>query len=332
SCFYIYKTVICYDHFKQLVTISYRIFKDESISYDEALRRLKDIKQSIKNNGSLHGLERTQRSVEYVFNSTRVSYEESVEKAKDYIRKGDIFQVVLSQRLHTVIEEHPFQIYRRLRSLNPSPYMFYIEFDGFTVAGASPESLVKVSGRVVETNPIAGTRPRGKDRQQDELFKAELLADEKEKAEHLMLVDLGRNDIGKVSRFGTVKVERFMEIDCYSHVMHMVSTVSGELQENLDCFDALRSCFPAGTVSGAPKIRAMEIIDELEQTRRGIYAGAVGYFSFNGDMDTCIAIRTIVFKGNRAYIQAGAGIVYDSQKDKEYEETLNKLGAMREVI
>lgn len=332
SCFNLYKTIICYDHFKQLITINYQVFKEEQLSFEEIVQQLNDIKLSIKSSRSPHNLEESKKTAQLVGNTTKDDYVKAVEAAKDYIKKGDIFQVVISQRFHAEIDEHPFQIYRRLRSLNPSPYLFFIEFDGFTAAGASPESLVKVTGRRVETNPIAGTRPRGVNRQQDEVLKNDMMKDEKEKAEHLMLVDLGRNDMGKVSKFGTVSVERFMEVDYYSHVMHMVSTVAGELKDHLDCFDALRACFPAGTVSGAPKIRAMEIIDELEKVRRGIYAGAVGYFSFDGDMDTCIAIRTIVFKNNKAYLQAGAGIVYDSHSEKEYEETLNKLGAIREVI
>lgn len=332
SSFNIYDTIICYDHFKNIVQIIYQVFKNESRSFQDIVEHLEDVKANIMKPGSMHEMNKRKTSPEYSCNTTKDKFEEAVESARSYIKKGDIFQVVLSQRLSASIDEHPFEVFRRLRSLNPSPYLFYIEFDGFTAAGASPESLVKTMGSTVETNPIAGTRPRGKDKIMDEIFKKELVSDEKERAEHLMLVDLGRNDIGKVSKFGSVKLQRFMEVDCYSHVMHLVSNVSGEMKKEHDCFDALRACFPAGTVSGAPKIRAMEIIDELEQVRRGIYAGAVGYFSYNGDMDTCIAIRTIVFKNNKAYIQAGAGIVYDSQKTLEYEETINKLKALLEAI
>ena len=210
--------------------------------------------------------------------------------------------------------------------------MFYVDFEDFKLAGASPESLVKVKGNVVMTNPIAGTKPRGKTAKEDELLKEELLKDEKELAEHLMLVDLGRNDIGKISEFGSVKLDKFMEVEAFSHVMHICSKVSGTLKQELNCFDALKSCLPVGTVSGAPKIRAMEIIDELENTRRGIYSGAIGYFSYGGDMDTCIAIRTIVFKDDFAYVQGGAGIVYDSVPETEYTETMNKTMALMEVL
>ena len=266
------------------------------------------------------------------FNMTKEKFCSLVEKAKDHIKSGDIFQVVLSQRLKFKTSAEPFDVYRRLRSKKPSPYLFYIDFGDFQAAGSSPESLVTVNGDKVKTNPIAGTRIRGKNPEEDIKLKAELLEDEKEKAEHVMLVDLGRNDIGRISEFGTVKLDRFMEVDFYSHVMHIVSMVSGKLKKPLTCFDALSSCLPVGTVSGAPKIRAMEIIDELEETKRGIYAGAVGYFSYNGNMDTCIAIRTILFKDGYAYVQAGAGIVCDSVPESEYMETLNKAMAMKEVI
>jgi anthranilate synthase component 1 len=210
--------------------------------------------------------------------------------------------------------------------------MFYIDFENYQIAGASPESLVTVKNGKVTTNPIAGTRPRGENAKEDERLKEELLKDEKELAEHLMLVDLGRNDIGRISEFGSVKLDKFMEVEFFSHVMHICSKVSGTLRSGLNCFNALASCLPVGTVSGAPKIRAMEIIDELENVRRGIYSGAVGYFSYDGDMDTCIAIRTIVFKDDFAYVQAGAGIVYDSVPEKEYAETLNKTMALMEVL
>ena len=244
----------------------------------------------------MHPLEEVDINKSFESNVTEEEYCEMVEKAKEYIKAGDIFQVVLSQRLKFKNTSEPFDVYRRLRSKNPSPYLFYLDFGDFQVAGSSPEILVSVKDNIVKTNPIAGSRPRGKNKEEDEKLKAELIVDEKERAEHLMLVDLGRNDIGKISEFGTVDVNRFMEIDLYSHIMHIVSEVSGELRKGLSCFDALSSCLPVGTVSGAPKVRAMEIIDELENVRRGIYAGGVGYFSYNGNMDTCIAIRTIVFK------------------------------------
>ena len=239
---------------------------------------------------------------------------------------------MLSQRFSIDTEGNSFELYRRLRSENPSPYLFYIEFGDFEVVGSSPERLVSVKDNIIITNPIAGTRPRGKNKEEDSLLAKELLADEKERAEHVMLVDLGKNDVERISELGTVNIDRFMEVELYSQVMHLVSQVSGKLKEGLSCYDALRSCLPAGTVSGAPKVRAMEIIEELENARRGIYAGALGYFSYQGNMDFCIAIRTIVIKNKTAYIQAGAGIVHDSDPIKEYKETINKAKALRMVI
>lgn len=265
-------------------------------------------------------------------NLTKEQFVDNVERAKDYIRAGDIFQVVLSQRFHIETEVAPLHVYRLLRTLNPSPYMYYLKMDEEIIVGTSPEALVKVDGDRVETRPIAGTRPRGHTEEADRELAAELLADEKERAEHLMLVDLGRNDLGRVSRFGTVKCDSFMEIERYSHVMHIVSNVSGRLDDNKDFFDAFLSCLPAGTVSGAPKLRAMEIIAELEREARGAYAGAIGYLGFNGNMDSCITIRTIVFRKGRAYVQAGAGIVWDSVPEKEYEETVNKAKGMLKAI
>jgi anthranilate synthase component 1 len=270
--------------------------------------------------------------------------EEAVQKALEYgfVKgyEGGTFRpdkpvsrvVVLSQRFKFKNRSKPFDVYRRLRSKNPSPYLFYIDFGDFQIAGSSPESLVSVKSRIVSTNPIAGTRARGNNPAEDMKLMDELLKDEKETAEHVMLVDLGRNDIGKISKFGTVKMDKFMDVELYSHVIHIVSKVSGELKDDLHYLEALKSCLPVGTVSGAPKIRAMEIIDEIENTKRGVYAGAVGYFSLNGNMDTCIAIRTILFKDDKAYVQAGAGIVYDSAAENEYRETLNKAMAMKEVI
>lgn len=250
---------------------------------------------------------------------------ENVEAAKRYIEEGDIFQVVLSQRLSADFTGDPFSLYRKLRVQNPSPYLYYMDFEDYAVAGASPESLVKVTGRKVITNPIAGTRPRGETAETDEQLERELLADEKELAEHRMLLDLGRNDLGRVCEFGTVHIEKNMEIERYRHVMHIVSEVSGLLKEPYSALDALVACLPAGTVSGAPKIRAMEIINELEKVKRGLYSGAAGYISASGNMDFALAIRTIVLKDHKAYIQAGAGIVHDSVPVKEYEETLHKL-------
>ncbi|MCX7918542.1 MAG: anthranilate synthase component I [bacterium] len=269
---------------------------------------------------------------EFSSNFTQSEFESAVERALEYIRAGDIFQVVLAQRLQTNISADPFDIYRALRSVNPSPYMYYLQFGDLKLAGSSPEVMVRVENRVVEVRPIAGTRRRGKSEKEDDDLIEDLLADPKERAEHIMLVDLGRNDVGRVSKYGTVEVTDLMTIEKYSHVMHIVSNVRGELNDGLDEFDALRACFPAGTVTGAPKIRAMEIIDELEPTRRGIYAGAVGYFSFSGNLDTCITIRTILIKDDTAYISVGAGLVADSVPANEFQETMNKAKAMLRAI
>ncbi|MDO9572306.1 MAG: anthranilate synthase component I [Candidatus Omnitrophota bacterium] len=256
-----------------------------------------------------------------------------VKQAKEYIKKGDIIQVVLSQRFKIKTQKDPFQIYRALRRLNPSPYMYFLKLKDFSIVGSSPEMLVRCEDGLVQTRPIAGTRPRGKDIQEDLRLAKELANDEKERAEHLMLVDLGRNDLGRISKLGKVQVNDFMRIEKYSHVMHLVSEVSAVLdKKRFDIYDVLKSAFPAGTVSGAPKIRAMEIIDELENLRRSLYAGAIGYFSFSHNMDTCIAIRTIVLKDGFAYVQAGSGIVADSVPENEYQESVNKAKAMMEAI
>ncbi len=265
-------------------------------------------------------------------NRTREQYEAMVARAKEYIYDGDIIQVVPSQRLARPTSASPFAIYRALRSVNPSPYMYFLHLNDFCIVGASPELLVRVEDGVVSNHPIAGTRPRGKDEDEDKALEEELLADEKERAEHVMLVDLARNDVGRISEAGTVAVRQFMEIERYSHVMHLVSHVTGTLRAGLDQFDAMRACFPAGTVSGAPKIRAMEIIAELEPDRRGPYSGAVGYFDFSGNMDTAIAIRTVVIKNGVAYLQAGGGVVADSVPANEYVESLNKMQALLTAI
>ncbi len=260
---------------------------------------------------------------------TRAEFESAVERIREYIRAGDAFQVVLSQRLGMELRAGPFSLYRALRSLNPSPYLYFLELDGLTLVGSSPEVLVRVEEGTVTVRPIAGTRPRGDTPDQDRALAAELAADEKELAEHRMLVDLGRNDVGRVCEYGSVEVPDLMVVERYSHVMHLVSQVEGKLRDGLSAMDVFRACFPAGTVSGAPKIRAMEIIDELEPVRRGPYAGAVGHFGWGGmSMDTAITIRTVVVVGSRAYVQAGAGIVADSDPGREYEETLNKARAL----
>ncbi len=261
---------------------------------------------------------------------TREEYESGVERIREYIRAGDAFQVVLSQRLRFSLgSATPFDLYRALRSLNPSPYLYFLELDGVTLVGSSPEVLVRVEDGVVTVRPIAGTRPRGKTPEEERELAEDMRTDEKELAEHRMLVDLGRNDVGRVAEYGTVTVPDLMVVERYSHVMHLVSQVEGRLQEGLGAIDVFRACFPAGTVSGAPKVRAMEIIDELEKTRRGPYAGAVGYFAYGGaNMDTAITIRTVVAAGGSAYVQAGAGIVADSNPAREYDETLNKARAL----
>jgi anthranilate synthase component 1 len=259
---------------------------------------------------------------------SETAFKQAVEKAKRYIYDGDIMQVVLSQRLSHPYPASPLSLYRALRALNPSPYMFYYDMGGFHVVGASPEILVRLEGDTVTVRPIAGTRARGASREQDLALEQELLADPKERAEHVMLMDLGRNDVGRVAQVGTVRVTENMVVERYSHVMHIVSNVDAKLKPGLDAVAVLKATFPAGTVSGAPKVRAMEIIDELEPTRRGIYAGAVGYLGFNGDMDLAIAIRTAVIKDGRLYVQAGAGIVADSQPASEWQETQSKARAV----
>jgi anthranilate synthase component 1 len=259
-------------------------------------------------------------------------YEAMVQRAKDYIVAGDVIQVVLAQRFECPLRAHPFNIYRCLRTVNPSPYMFYLRLGGHTLIGSSPEVMVRLEGREITVRPIAGTRPRGTEERRDSELERELTSDPKEIAEHIMLVDLGRNDVGRVAKTGTVEVTKQMYVERYSHVMHLVSNVRGELINGKDCFDAFRATFPAGTLTGAPKIRAMEIIEELEPVRRAVYGGAVGYFSFSGNMDTCITIRTILVKDGRIYIQAGAGIVADSDPEREHAECVNKSRAMIQAV
>jgi len=271
---------------------------------------------------------RTAGALHVASNFRRSAYLAAVRKAKRYIRAGDIFQVVLSQRFAARTSADPFAVYRALRALNPSPYMYFLRLGDVSVVGSSPEMLVKVQGREAFYRPIAGTRPRGCDDKEDHRLEAELAADPKERAEHIMLVDLGRNDLGRVCEYGSVRVEKLMTIERYSHVMHLVSSLRGRLRPEVDCFDALMACFPAGTVSGAPKVRAMEIIDEFEPTHRGIYAGGILYLDFSGNLDSCIAIRTLVAKGGRAYVQAGGGVVADSVPEREFEETVNKSRAL----
>ncbi|WP_273689225.1 anthranilate synthase component I [Ketogulonicigenium vulgare] len=300
-------------------------------AYAQAAERVRDAEVALDRPVALSG--RALGSVgtpsEPVSNFTREGYKAAVEKAKDYIRAGDIFQVVPAQRWTQDFHEPPFSLYRSLRRTNPSPFMFYFNFGGYQIVGASPEILVRVFGKEVTIRPIAGTRPRGATPEQDLAHEHDLLNDPKELAEHLMLLDLGRNDVGRVSKPGTVKPTEKFTIERYSHVMHIVSNVIGELRDDQDALSAFFAGMPAGTVSGAPKVRAMQIIDELEPEKRGIYGGGLGYFSANGDMDMCIALRTAVVKDNKLYIQAGGGVVYDSDPEAEYMETVHKSGALR---
>jgi len=262
----------------------------------------------------------------------RERYMQNVERAKEYIAAGDIFQVVMSQRLDFVPEAPPFDIYRALRAVNPSPYMYFLRMGEMHVLGSSPEMLVRVTGRKLEYRPIAGTHPRGGDEAEDARLEQEMLGDEKERAEHVMLVDLGRNDLGRVSEYGSVKVKDLMYVERYSHVMHIVSALEGRLRDDMDAFDALAACFPAGTLSGAPKVRAMQIIEELEPTRRGVYGGSVLYADFAGNLDSCIAIRTMMMQGRKAYLQVGAGIVADSDPAREFDECMNKARAVLRAV
>ena len=333
-------TCIIFDHFAHRIKIVANTYIGKSRSsksldriYNNALKEIDKIVKKLSSSPAEQRKKKKKRATHRIkSNFTKHEFESVVRKIKEYIRKGDIIQAVPSQRFYTALNCDTIDVYRALRSINPSSYMYYLDFDDIKIIGASPELLVRCENGKVETRPIAGTRPRGSDEAEDERLAKELLRDPKERAEHVMLVDLGRNDIGKVCRAGSVKVDNFMFVEKYSHVMHIVSNCVGYLKKGKDVYDVLRATFPAGTVTGAPKIRAMEIIDELENTRRGPYAGAVGYFSFSGNMDTCINIRTIVVKSKNAYIQAGAGIVADSVPSNEYRETVNKAKAMIKAI
>jgi len=333
------ESIIVFDHYTSKLKIisNARAGLDPDASYNRALEKIELLTAAIRNNrpaaGQAGQVSRAGESLLAVKSSfEKAEFHTGVEKIKQYIQAGDILQAVLSQRFEVPTEAKPFEVYRALRSLNPSPYMYYLHLDDLKIAGASPEMLVRLENGFVENRPIAGTRPRGKSAEEDLRLEKELIDDPKERAEHVMLVDLGRNDLGRVSQFGSVEVPVFMTCEKYSHVMHLVSEVKGKLAPNKDAFDALVACFPAGTVSGAPKIRAMEIIDELEPIKRGPYAGAIGYFSFDGNMDTCITIRTIVFTGGKAYAQAGAGIVADSRPESEFEETINKAKVLIKAL
>jgi anthranilate synthase component 1 len=329
-------TILVFDHLRHRIKVVSHVRLDGDIEsayrlaifkIDELARRLKEPLKYTPHSPLMHpGNGRVESNI------GKEGFLDSVAATKEYVVAGDVIQAVLSQRLARRTEAPAFEIYRALRQVNPSPYMYYLELGDFEIVGASPEMLVRVEDGLVETHPIAGTRPRGRDVDEDGALEQELRHDEKELAEHTMLLDLGRNDVGRVAQPGTVRVPQMFEIERYSHVMHLVSHVTGRLRDDLTPYDALRACFPAGTVSGAPKIRAMEIIAELEPERRGPYAGAVGCFSFSGNLDTCITIRTLVMRNGTAYMQAGGGIVYDSDPEAEHQESLNKARALVRAI
>jgi anthranilate synthase component 1 len=331
-----YHGILAFDHVQHRLWIVRNVFTEGEGTlrgkYDAAVREIRRTRELLQLPAAAEqgrrGSKKKMRVPAVSSNFRKTEYLAAVRKAKAYIRAGDIFQVVLSQRFSTKVQAEPFEIYRELRALNPSPYLFYLQMNDVAVVGSSPEMLVKVQGRDVFYRPIAGTLPRGKDEAEDQEFEKQMLASEKERAEHVMLVDLGRNDLGRVCEYGSVKVEQLMKVERFSHVMHLVSSLRGILREDVDCFDALMACFPAGTVSGAPKVRAMEIIEELERTRRGIYAGGVLYLDFAGNLDSCIALRTMVIKNGVAHVQAGGGLVADSTPEGEYQETLNKSRAL----
>ena len=336
SLFVMTDTIIIFDTVAQKIKVVSNAHIDCDVSpeaaYAEATAKIEMLIRQLRSPLPLIASTPSVSPVSFTSNITRDQFEQAVLAAKEYVRAGDIIQVVLSQRFSGNVTVDPFDIYRVLRTLNPSPYMFFLRCDDTLVVGASPEVMVRKEGDRVELRPIAGTRPRGKTPEEDEKLKQELLADPKERAEHVMLVDLGRNDLGRVCRTGTVKVTELMVVERYSHVMHIVSNVCGELNGGMDAFDLVRATFPAGTLSGAPKVRAMEIIDELEPVRREIYGGAVGYVSFSGNMDLAIAIRTLVVKDGKFHLQAGAGIVADSDPAAEYQETINKAMAVIKAI
>ena len=332
-----YHGIIAFDHVQHRLWIVRSVFTEGPgtlrSKYNAAVREIKRTRQQLgqpvaAETARKSGSPNKKSTLKVTSNFKRAEYLAAVRKAKEYIRAGDIFQVVLSQRFSAKTNSEPFEVYRELRALNPSPYLFYLQLNDLSIVGSSPEMLVKVQGRDVFYRPIAGTRWRGKDEAEDQRLEREMLASEKERAEHIMLVDLGRNDLGRVSEYGTVRPEKLMTVERYSHVMHLVSSLRGKLREDVDCFDALMACFPAGTVSGAPKVRAMEIIEELERTRRGIYAGGILYLDFAGNLDSCITLRTMVIKNGVAHVQAGGGIVADSVPAEEYQETVNKARAL----
>ncbi|HWP60555.1 MAG TPA: anthranilate synthase component I [Candidatus Acidoferrales bacterium] len=333
------QTIVAFDNLKHTIKVidNVRLNSGTTLrrAYDEAAERIARLVKALAKKPrrlDSRDLSAPARKTKIRSNLSPKAYKAAVARAKEYIRAGDIIQAVLCQRLETRTRAEPFEIYRALRFINPSPYMFYLELENLRLIGSSPETMVRLTGDTIELRPIAGTRRRGSTPEEEKALEADLLADPKEKAEHIMLVDLGRNDVGRVAQVGTVEVNELMVIERYSHVIHIVSNIRGKLMPGKSPVDVFVSCFPAGTVSGAPKIRAMQIISELEKERRGTYAGAIGYFSFNGNLDTCIAIRTILMIGQKAFIHAGAGIVADSDPENEYRETLNKASAMLRAI
>ncbi|MFC1988541.1 anthranilate synthase component I [Chloroflexota bacterium] len=338
SLFMFVDTMLIFDHVTHKIKVLSHVHLDGDIEteYQKAVDKIDGLvdrlNQPLQPRKQMNGDIPVPNKTGLSSNFSRDEFEAAVEKIKTYITAGEVIQVVPSQRLSQSTNADPFDIYRALRSINPSPYMFFFDLVDFHVIGASPEILVRVESDTVTTRPLAGTRPRGATPEEDIRLEMELRADEKEQAEHIMLVDLGRNDVGRVSEPGTVKISELMNVERYSHVMHLVTNVEGKLRREMNAFDALRACFPAGTVSGAPKIRAMEIIAEVEPEKRGVYAGAAGYFSFSGNMDMAISIRTMVMKDGIAYTQAGGGIVYDSIPAREYEETMNKARALLNSI
>ena len=328
----LFKDVIAFDNVKQKIILitNIELDKDLDVEYEKALKRLNSIKELLYTGKKSFEGGKLLGEVTPLFSKDEFS--DMIGKAKHHIKEGDIFQIILSNRLQANFEGSLFDTYRVLRTVNPSPYMFYFSGTDVEVAGASPETLVKLEDGILHTFPLAGTRPRGKSEKEDKELEAELLADEKELAEHNMLVDLGRNDLGKISKFGSVVVEKFHSIERYSHVMHIGSTVRGDIRPEYDALNALEAVLPAGTLSGAPKIRACQLIEELENNKRGIYGGAIGYIDFTGNMDTCIAIRLAYKKNGKVFIRSGAGIVADSDPDKEYMESINKAGAVVDAL
>jgi anthranilate synthase component 1 len=333
------QTLVAFDNLKHTIKVIDNAEVDGKISlrraYDASVKRIRRVISSLqKKPRGIESRDLTQGKGNRKFRSnlTREGFENAVAKAKEYIKAGDVIQVVLCQRLESETSSDPFEIYRALRFINPSPYMFYLELEDLRVIGSSPETMVRLTGDTIELRPIAGTRRRGATPEEERELEDDLLADPKERAEHIMLVDLGRNDVGRVAEIGSVEVNELMAIERYSHVIHIVSNVRGKLAADKSPFDLFVSAFPAGTVSGAPKIRAMQIISELEPQKRGLYAGAIGYFGYNGNLDTCIVIRTIVMTGKKVFITAGAGIVADSDPQLEYQETLNKARAMLKAV